>query len=50
MAYLILGLFIFLGVHSVRLVSEDCAPARWRGWAKARTRAFTPFCRYWVLR
>ena len=27
MAYLILGLVLFLGVHSVRIVADD-----WRGW------------------
>jgi uncharacterized membrane protein len=49
MTYLILGLIIFLGVHSVRIVADGWRTRMLARWGSASGRVFTRCCRCWGL-
>ena len=49
LAYLVLGLVIFLGAHSVRMVADGWRTRTRARVARARTKAFIRWCRCWAL-
>ena len=49
MAWLILGLVLFLGAHSTRIFAENWRQAILERLGEKPTKGFTPWCLWWVL-
>ena len=49
MTWLILGLILFLGAHSVRVVADNWRTQKIEAWGDKALRVFMPWCRCWAF-